>query len=226
MDWRSGVAREVRAFLDAHGIDGVDPLQFADAWRARYQPAMQAIREGRRDFVPLDVLHRENLHAVLAGYQLPAAAFTPDDLRQLTTAWHRLDPWPDSIDGLTTIRRRYVIGPLSNGNLALLVNMAKRTGLPWDVVIGADILRAYKPLPAAYTRAAELLGLRPGEVMLVAAHNSDLAAAREAGLATGFVLRATEHGPGQSTDLAPAADWDVIGRTITDVAGRLTTDLP
>jgi 2-haloacid dehalogenase len=223
VDWRTGVAREVRAFLDQHNIDGVDPWQFADAWRARYQAAMQAVRDGDRDFVPLDVLHLENLRVVLAEFRLPTS-FAPEELWQLNTAWHRLDPWPDSIDALAVIRRQYLIGPLSNGNLALLVNMAKRAGLPWDVVIGADVTRVYKPLPAAYTTAAELLGLPPSAVMLVAAHNSDLVAARAAGLATAFVLRPTEHGPNQTTDLAAAEDWDIAGATLTDVAERLTTD--
>jgi 2-haloacid dehalogenase len=135
-----------------------------------------------------------------------------------------LDPWPDSIDALTAIKRQYVIGPLSNGNLALLVNMAKRAGLPWDVVIGADVTGVYKPQPAAYTTAAELLGIGPPAVMLVAAHNSDLIAARAAGFATAFVLRATEHGPGQTTDLEPAADWDIVGGTLGDIARQLTAD--
>ena len=221
MDWRTGVAREVQAFLDKHGIDGVDPFDFADAWRARYQPAMQAIRDGRRDFVPLDVLHLENLRAVLTESHLPTP-FPPEELWQLTTAWHRLDPWPDSIAALAAIRRHYVIGPLSNGNLALLVNMAKRAGLPWDVVIGADVTGVYKPQPAAYTSAAELLGLPPSAVMLVAAHNNDLRAARESGFATAFVLRATEHGPGQATDLAATGDWDIVGGTLGDVARELS----
>jgi 2-haloacid dehalogenase len=223
VDWRTGVARDAGAFLAHHGIDGIDPLDFADAWRARYQPAMQAIRSGDRDFVPLDVLHLENLRAVLAEYGL-TTSFPPADLWQLTTAWHRLDPWPDSVDALTTIKRQYVIGPLSNGNLALLVTMAKRAGLPWDVVIGADVTRVYKPQPAAYTAAAGLLGLPPSAVMLVAAHNSDLVAARASGLATAFVLRATEHGTHQTTDLAAAADWDITGATLVDIAEQLTTD--
>ncbi len=220
VDWRSGIAREVGAFLAEHGIDGVDPRQFADAWRARYQPAMQAIRDGRRDFVPLDVLHLENLRAVLAEFELPTS-FTPEELWQLNTAWHRLDPWPDSLEALAAIKRHFVIGPLSNGNLALLVNMAKRAGLPWDVVIGADVTRIYKPQAAAYTTAADLLDLPPSAVMLAAAHNSDLAAARAAGLATAFVLRATEHGHGQTTDLEPTGDWDIVGATLGDVAGEL-----
>jgi 2-haloacid dehalogenase len=223
VDWRTGVARDAGAFLAHHGIDGIDPLDFADAWRARYQPAMQAIRSGDRDFVPLDVLHLENLRAVLAEYGL-STSFPPADLWQLTTAWHRLDPWPDSVDALTTIKRQYVIGRLSNGNLALLVTMAKRAGLPWDVVIGADVTRVYKPQPAAYTAAAGLLGLPPSAVMLVAAHNSDLVAARASGLATAFVLRATEHGTHQTTDLAAAADWDITGATLVDIAEQLTTD--
>ena len=221
VDWRTGVAREVRAFLDTHGIEGVDPWEFASAWRARYQPAMQRIRDGDRDFVPLDVLHLENLRAVLAEYQLPTS-FSSEELWRLNTAWHRLDPWPDSVPALTSIKLDYVIGPLSNGNLALLVNMAKRAELPWDVVIGADVTGVYKPQPAAYTSAAELLGLPPSAVMLVAAHNNDLRAARESGFATAFVLRATEHGPGQATDLAATGDWDIVGGTLGDVARELS----
>ena len=219
VDWRSGVAREAAPFITRHGL-AIAPEEFASAWRKRYHPSMEPIRAGQRPYTPLDVLHRENLMALLAEIA-PDARFAEDELADLTKAWHRLDPWPDSIPGLTRLKSRYIIGPLSNGNIALLVNMAKRAGLPWDVILGADVSRAYKRHPQAYTATVEVLGIRPGELMLVAAHNDDLAAARRCGLATGFIARPTEHGPGQTTNLEPAEDWDVIADDIVGVAERL-----
>jgi 2-haloacid dehalogenase len=171
--------------------------------------------------VPLDQLHLENLKRVLERSGLSPAGFASADLEELSLAWERLPAWPDVRDGLQRLKSRYVIGPLSNGNTALLVNMGKNAGLPWDVVVGLDLLRVYKPDPAAYLGAASVLRLRPGEVMLVAAHNGDLAAARAAGLATAFVPRATEHGPGQTTDLAPASDWDAVAADFIQLASTL-----
>ena len=221
VDWRSGVAAEIRRFADTHGL-ALDPVDLADKWRAEYQPSMEAVRSGRRGYVPLDQLHLENLKRVLERNGLSPAGFTSGDLEELNCAWERLPAWPDSRDGLRQLKSRYVIGPLSNGNTALLVNMGKNAGLPWDVVVGLDLLRVYKPDPAAYLGAASVLRLDPGEVMLVAAHNSDLGAARDAGLATGFVPRATEHGPGQTTDLAPASDWDAVAADFIQLAKVLT----
>jgi 2-haloacid dehalogenase len=185
---------------------------------------MQRVRSGERPFVSLDVLHRENLDTVLRSLGAdPGApgAFAPGGLDTLARAWHFLPPWPDSVDGLLQIKRDFIIGPLSNGNTALLVDMAKSGGLPWDVVLGSDVTQAYKPARDAYLKQASFLGLDPGEVMLAAAHNADLAAAREAGLATAFIARPAEHGPGQRQDLSAAADWDVITASITDLAGQL-----
>jgi 2-haloacid dehalogenase len=216
VDWRSGIAAAVREVADA----SVDPAAFADAWRAKYQPSMEPIRAGRRPFVRLSDLHRENLTATLAefGWDLPASR-----AEQLNRAWQRLPAWPDSIEGLLLLKRHYLIGPLSNGDTALLARMAKRAGLPWDVVIGADLTRQYKPHPDAYGRMAAILDLPPAAVLLVAAHNSDLAAARQAGLATGFIPRPTEHGPGQTTDLYAETSWDVVATDLTDLARQLTT---
>ena len=157
VDWRTGIARQAAAFAAAHGQD-LDAETFADDWRALYQPAMEAIRSGSREFATLDTLHRENLDHVLRRH-----GFTPDrlDLRaleELNKSWHRLPPWPDSVEGLAAIRRRYIVGPLSNGNTSLLLNMARNAGLPWDVIIGSDLTRTYKPLPRAYLRTAEVLG--------------------------------------------------------------------
>ena len=221
VDWREGVARDLRAFFARHGAGPVDAYAAADAWRRRYQPAMEECRCGRRPFTRLDVLHRENLDAVLGECGLDPAAIAAEELDELNRAWHRLDPWPDAVEGLARLKRRYVIAPLSNGNVALLLNMARRAGLPWDAILGAEVARAYKPQPEAYLRTADILGLSPGEVCLVAAHNGDLAAARGCGLKTAFVPRPREHGPGQATDLKAEGPWDVVAADFLDLAARL-----
>jgi 2-haloacid dehalogenase len=220
VDWRSGIARDAAPFLVAHGCT-VAPAEFADAWRARYQPAMEAVRSGTRPFARLDALHRENLEAVLAAHGIDPAGVAEADLDQLNRAWHRLDPWPDSVAGLMRLKARFIVAPLSNGNVALLLNMAKRAGLPWDAILGAEVAQAYKPQPEAYRRTADILGLPPGACMMVAAHNGDLAAARAAGLRTAFVPRPAEHGPGQQADLAPEGPWDVVAADFLDLADQL-----
>lgn len=218
VDWRSGIARDAKVFLARHGRAEVDAHAFADAWRKRYQPAMEAVRSGRRPFTRLDVLHRENLDALLGEYGITAEEA---ELDWLNRAWHRLDPWPDAIPGLLRMRPRHFLAPLSNGNILLLANMAKRAGIPWDAVLGAEAAQAYKPQPEAYTRTAEILGLAPGEVALVAAHNGDLAAARKAGLKTAFVLRPTEHGPSQTTDTGATGDWEAVASSFEELAEKL-----
>jgi 2-haloacid dehalogenase len=219
VDWRSGVARDAAVFIARYGLS-ITPDEFASAWRERYQPSMEPIRAGRRSYTSIDVLHRENLVALLVEIA-PGRRFPGDELDELNKAWHRLDPWPDAIPGLARLKSRYIIGPLSNGSIALLVNMAKRAGLPWDVILGADISRAYKRHPQAYLATVEVLGIGAGELMLVAAHNDDLAAARSCGLATGFVGRRTEHGAGQTTNLEPEQEWDIIATDFVDLAGKL-----
>ncbi|MGG5808063.1 haloacid dehalogenase type II [Falsiroseomonas sp. CW058] len=223
VDWRSGIAREAAPFLARHGLR-LDPHAFADAWRRRYQPAMEAVRSGARPFTRLDTLHRENLDAVLRDHGLDPAGVPAAELDALNHAWHRLDPWPDAVAGLLRLKARFVIAPLSNGNVALLLDMAKRAGLPWDAILGAEVAQAYKPRPEAYLRTAEILGLAPADCMLVAAHNDDLAAARRCGFGTGFVARPAEYGPGQAKDLAPEQDWDVVARDFGDLADRLGCD--
>jgi 2-haloacid dehalogenase len=220
VDWRSGIARDAAPVLARHGI-AMDPGAFADAWRRRYQPAMEAVRSGARSFARLDTLHRENLEAVLRDAGADPARIPESELDALNRAWHRLDPWPDAVAGLARLKRRFVIAPLSNGNVALLLNMAKRAGLPWDAILGAEIAGAYKPMPEAYTRTADILGLPPEGCMMVAAHNGDLAAARGCGLRTAFVPRPTEHGAGQTQDLAPAQAWDVVAPDFGALADRL-----
>ncbi len=221
VDWRSGVARDARNFLARHGRKEIDPHAFADAWRRRYQPAMEEVRSGRRPFTRLDVLHRENLDLVLRDHGIDPAGIAAEELDWLNRAWHRLDPWPDTIPGLIRLRARHFLAPLSNGNILLLANMAKRAGLPWDAVLGAEAAQAYKPQPEAYLRTADILGLQPGEVALVAAHNNDLAAARKAGLKTAFVLRPAEHGPNQTTDTRAEQDWEAVASSFEDLADRL-----
>jgi 2-haloacid dehalogenase len=221
VDWREGIARDAAVFLARHGRGDIDPRGFADAWRRRYQPAMEQVRSGRRPFTRLDVLHRENLEGVLNDHGINAGMISGDELDELNRAWHRLDPWPEAVAGLTRLKRKFIIAPLSNGNIALLLNMAKRAGLPWDAILGAEVAQAYKPEPDAYLRTADVLGIRPAELCLVAAHNGDLKAARSCGLATAFVTRPTEHGPGQEKDLAPAEAWDAVGRDFQDLAHKL-----
>jgi 2-haloacid dehalogenase len=209
VDWRTSVARAVTAV-----IPGVDGLAFAQAWRAEYDPSMARIRDGGRGYVALDDLHRENLHRVAAAFGVTA----PDDLAH---AWERLDPWPDVVAGLTALKAGHIIAPCSNGSIALMTRLARYAGLPWDCILGADIARDYKPKRQVYLAACAALRLAPAEVMMVAAHNDDLFAARAAGLATAFVARPLEHGPGQTSDLAAAADWDVVAGDFIELNRRL-----
>ncbi|WP_421994516.1 haloacid dehalogenase type II [Roseococcus sp.] len=219
VDWRTGVAREFAAFLPAFGRTDLDPFALADSWRRLYQPGMEECRSGRREWTRLDVLHRESLEKVLAANNITGAS--EGDLDHLNRAWHRLDPWPDVVLGLTRMSRKYFLGTLSNGNIALMANMAKRAGLPWDAILGAEPTRAYKPQPEAYLRTAEILAMKPEEVCLVAAHNGDLRAARKAGLKTAFVPRRTEHGEGQDKDLGAEDPWDWVGTDFVDLAAKM-----
>jgi 2-haloacid dehalogenase len=219
VDWRSSLIANFTQWGRERGIDG-DWTALVDAWRGAYMPSMDEVRRHpERGFVILDTLQRQSVEAL--AEKLGIAGLTPADFDDLTRGWHALDPWPDSVSGLTRLKRRFVIGPLSNGNVALLVNMAKRAGLPWDVVLSAEVFGHYKPDPEVYLGAARMLGLAPGEVMLVAAHNSDLVAAQALGLKTAFVPRVTEYGPLQSRDFGPEGDWDFVVRDLDDLADRL-----
>ncbi len=202
VDWRTGIARQAAALGRRYGRADVDWDAFADAWRARYQPQMDTVRAGMREWATLDVLHHESLDEVLAEF---AIELRPDDCDALTLAWHRLEPWPDVVAGLARLRRRFVVAPASNGHIALQVNLARYAGLTWDAVLGAEIAHAYKPDPHVYLRSVAALGLEPGEVMMVAAHNGDLQAAARCGLRVAFVARPREYGPQQATDLVADA---------------------
>jgi 2-haloacid dehalogenase len=215
VDWRSSIIEDLSRFGAAKGLKA-DWTAFADDWRGLYQPAMDEVREARRPWTILDVLHRESLDKLLVKHGV--SGLSEADKDHVNRAWHRLKPWPDAVEGLTRLKSRYIIGTLSNGNVGLLTRMAKHGRLPWDVILGAETARAYKPQPAAYLASAELLNLAPGQVMLVAAHNGDLAAAAKVGLRTAFVARPTEHGPHQSRDLKAERDWDVVTDSFTGLA--------
>jgi 2-haloacid dehalogenase len=209
VDWRTSVAREVAAVLPQ-----VDATAFAMAWRAEYDPAMARVRDGGRGYVPLDDLHLENLHRVAETFGVTA----PDSLN---AAWERLDPWPDVVPGLRSLKAHHIIAPCSNGSIALMTRLAKHGGLPWDCVLGAELARDYKPKPHVYIACCSALRLDPSDVMMVAAHNGDLAAARDAGLQTAFVARMTEYGPEQTDDLAPSDDWDMDAIDFFDLSRQL-----
>jgi 2-haloacid dehalogenase len=219
VDWRSAVIREGEAVGAALGLGAADWAGLADAWRGQYQPQLETVRSGARPWTKLDVLHREALDRVLSDFGLDGV---PEAHRaQLNLVWHRLDPWPDTVAGLARMKSRYVIAPCSNGHIALMVDLARHAGLPWDVILGAEIARAYKPAPEVYRSSVEALGLAPGEVMMVAAHPGDLAAAARCGLRTAFVPRPAEHGPGRAADPAPERGSDVVASDFGELAGAL-----
>ena len=215
VDWRSSLIDDLGRFGAGKGVKA-DWAAFADDWRGLYQPAMDEVRTGRRTWTILDVLHRESLDKLLVKYALTGLSEADKD--HVNKVWHRLKPWPDTVEGLRRLKSRYIIGTLSNGNVGLLTRMAKHAGVPWDVVLGAETARAYKPLPQAYLASAELLNLAPSQVMLVAAHNGDLAAAAECGLRTAFVARPAEYGPHQKRDFKADRDWDVVTDSFTSLA--------
>lgn len=221
VDWREGVAAHVTRFLE-NVAPHIDPHDFADRWRAEYQPAMERVRNGSRDFTPLDVLHRENLDRVIDALGINPERVPESEREDLNQAWHRLDPWSDVLPGLTRLREHFIIAPMSNANIRLALDMAKRARLPWDAILGAEVVHAYKPQPEAYQRTAEILGLAPHQVAMVAAHNDDLAAARESGMKTVFIPRTHEHGLGQTIDLQAEQSWDLIARDFTELATCLT----
>jgi 2-haloacid dehalogenase len=218
VDWRGGIIREGQELGRRHSLR-VDWAQFADAWRGLYQPMLERVRSGSLPWTKLDDLHRMALDRLLPEFGI--TGLPESEIDHLNRAWHRLDPWPDAVAGLTRLKRTFILATLSNGNVALLVNMARRAGLPWDAVLGAEVARHYKPQPQAYLTTAALLGLEPAQCMLVAAHNSDLAAAAALGFRTAFVARPTEHGPGQKTDRTVERAWDVVADSFIDLAARL-----
>ena len=218
VDWRGSITLEMQRFGKQHNIEN-DWQQFALEWRALYQPAMETIRSGNRGYVKLDQLHRENLQQLLVAYGLDALDL--EKLDHVNRVWHRLQPWADTLPGMQRLKKKHILASLSNGNVALMVNMAKHSGIPWDMILGSETAQGYKPQDKVYLHSAQMLGLDPGQCMMVAAHNDDLAAARALGFKTAYINRPYEYGDYQTTDLQAEQSWDIIGEYMTDVADAL-----
>ena len=218
VDWRSSIAAEGAQWGKAKGLN-IDWAHFADRWRAGYGPSMNKVRNGQLPWTKLDDLHRMVLDQLLTEFRIEG--LTEEEKVHWNTVWHRLHGWPDSVAGLTRLKKKYTITPLSNGNVSLMTEMAKFAGLPWDAILCAELFRHYKPDHEVYLGAAELLGLKPAEVMMCAAHVGDLKAARDCGLMTAFIYRPNEYGPGGRADKANQGDWDVVSSDINDLATRL-----
>ena len=217
VDWRAGIARESSALLKPIGMD-LDWPAFADAWRGEYQTGMEEVRAGRIPFSKLDVIHRRNLERIRARFGLDGVA--EETIAELNLAWHRLDAWPDVAQGLARLKARYWLGPVSNGNISLLVNLARRNAMPWDAILGAEIAGDYKPKPRVYLAACEAFDLPPAQCMMVASHSNDLAAAAACGLRTAHIARPDEKGPGKG-ESAPTVPVDIAARDLLDLADKL-----
>jgi 2-haloacid dehalogenase len=218
VDWRASVGREAEAMLGPKGY-ALDWGAFADGWRARYVPAMAKVSDGSRPFVTLDVLHRENLVELLKATAVEG--LSEAEIDELNLAWHRLDPWPDVLEGMARLKRQFILASLSNGNVRLMVDMARRAGLAWDAILGAEVARAYKPQAEAYDSAARMLALRPGECLMVAAHPADLAAAAARGFRTAYVHRPLERGPGREPTRPAAGTFDFEVDDFLELAEQL-----
>lgn len=218
VDWRGSIIEEGAVWGKAKGIE-IDWGHFADRWRAGYGPAMNKVRKGELPWTKLDDLHRMILESVLVEFEIKGLSEEEKD--HWNRVWHRLKPWPDTVAGLTRLKKKYTIAPLSNGNIALMNDMAKRSGLPWDVILGAELVRHYKPDHEVYISAADFLGLKREEVMMGAAHVGDLRAAHDCGLRTGFIYRPNEYGPGGRADKANQGDFDVVSTSVIDLAAQM-----
>lgn len=218
VDYRSTIIHEGARVNAAKGL-AVDWARFADAWRGQYRPSMDRVMRGELPWTTLDGLHRIALDELLAEFGV--TGLSEDEKVHLNRVWHRLEPWPDAVRGLLRLKTRYILATLSNGNVALLVDIAKHSNLPWDFIFSAELARAYKPDPRTYQMLVHLLGLEPHEVMLVAAHQSDLQAAQAQGLRVAFVPRPLEFGPDNPPDLRPDPSFDVVASDFVDLASQL-----
>lgn len=218
VDWRTSVIEDFRTF-GKRKVMNVDWEAFVDEWKTCYRPGMDAVRSGEWSWTRVDQIYRKKLDEILPKYGVTGLA--ENEKVYLNRVWHRLNPWPDSVAGLARLKKKYVIAPLSNSDLDCLVNMAKHAGLPWDAIFCSELFHHYKPDPEVYLGAIELLNLKPREVMLVAAHNYDLRAARSYKMQTAFVPRTTEYGPNQKTDLKPEEGWDIIAADFGELASAL-----
>jgi 2-haloacid dehalogenase len=217
VDWRTSIARETQAILAPLGHT-LDWTGFADAWRGEYQPAMEEVRSGRLPFCKLDVLHRHNLERILPRFGIDGLG--EDVLHKLNLAWHRLDAWPDVPPGMAALKRGFWLAPVSNGNISLMVDLARRNTIPWDAILGSEVARDFKPKPVVYLTACEAFDLAPADCMMVAAHSNDLAQAAKCGLRTGHIARPNEHGPGKG-EPAPKVPVDVAASSLVDLAEKL-----
>lgn len=217
-DWRGSIVDEGRAWGKTKGIS-VDWARFADRWRVGYAPSMNKVRNGELPWTNIDQLHRMLLEDLLKEFHIEG--LSEQEIDHWNRVWHRLKPWPDSVAGLTRLKKKYTIAPLSNGNVALLTDMAKHASIPWDLILSAELARHYKPDREAYLIAPSLLELKPEEVMMCAAHRGDLTAARSFGLRTGFIYRPNEFGPTGKADQAKPGDFDVVSTDIVDLASKL-----
>ncbi len=218
VDWRSSIIKHGQQFGKRYGAEA-DWDVFADAWRGKYRPFMDKVRHGELPWTNLDGLHRMALEEVLGEFKI--TGISDNAKAELNLAWHDLRPWPDSVPGLYRLKHRFIIAPMSNGNVALMTNMAKNGGLPWDCILGAELARHYKPDPESYQTAVDLLGLRPDQVMMTAAHQGDLLASQKVGLRTGFVPRPMEHGPLHPPDPTPDPSFDVVAADFVDLAAKM-----
>ena len=218
VDWRGSIIEEGTAWGKARQLN-IDWASFADRWRAGYGPAMNRVRTGDLPWTRLDELHRMILDQLLKEFKIEGLTEAEKD--HWNRVWHRLKPWPDCVTGLTRLRKRFVIAPLSNGNIALMTDMAKNSGLPWDAILGAELVRHYKPDREVYLSAPDFLGLKPEEVMMGAAHSADLQAARGCGLHTGFIYRPNELGPGGKIEKVNPGDFDIVSTDTIDLAKQL-----
>ncbi len=219
VDWRTTIIAEGRALAERKGIEGIDWEAFTDAWKAAYRPSMDQVISGERPWTTNDRLQRERLDGIVREFGIEG--LSEEDLDEFNRAWHRLQPWPDAIPGLQRMKAKVPIGTFSNGSFTLLVNMARHAGLPWDFIISADNFHHYKPDKEIYLGAVELMGGEAADILLVAAHNYDLANARKHGMKTAFVLRPTMFGPNQDTNLEAEDDWDIVTDSIEGVAEAL-----
>jgi len=218
VDWRRSIIAELTQFFGQRGIEK-DWEQFALDWRALYQPAMERVRSGERGYVVLDTMHKENLMQLLPGYDLHD--LSDDDIDHLNRVWHRLQPWADTLPGMYRLRKQFMLGTLSNGNIALLANMAKHSSIPWDAILGSEPAQGYKPEHKVYLKSAAMFGLTPEQCIMVAAHNEDLEVAAELGFATAYINRPDEYGVAQNKNLHAEQEWTFVCDSMTELATKL-----
>jgi len=218
VDWRSSIINQCQELGRLKGVDA-DWGEFADSWRGQYRPFMDKVRNGNLPWTNLDALHRMSLDVVLDQFGL--SGFSDSERDQMNLFWHNLSPWSDSVPGLYRLKSRYIIATMSNGNIALMTNMAKNGGLPWDCILGAEVAQHYKPDPESYLTAVNLLGLKPNQVMMTAAHQGDLLASQKVGLQTGFIPRPMEHGPDRTPDPTPDPSFNVVATDFMDLATKM-----